>query len=344
MPTNFIIAAPNFQGRNENYISRHLYENLEGRNVWIEGETSVAAPMPVTSGAFFDDSLWMEYQANVINKVAGLSFSDGDNLVFCDFWFPGLDILAYKRDMSGKDVKFFGYLHGASFVDGDLMQGTLPWVPHSESAWLKIYDEIWCASAFFAKNIIKEYGDKIVITGEPFNPAPYIQYRGTKRTSDYQVIFPHRLDADKTKDLLPIAEGLINSGIIFAIACMELKDGPLVQKLLDLGVKFLVGRSNTDHIQDLAKAKVVLSCATQEGWGYAIMKAISVGCTPVLPDRAVYPQLYQKKYLYSSVEECIEKVLHFCNIHPKESFIPKTYKISGKLEGGHFICNTQQET
>ena len=63
-----------------------------------------------------------------------------------------------------------------------------------------------------------------------------------------------------------------------------------------------------NHQHLLKRAKVVVSYALQENFGYAIQEATYLGCIPVLPNRLVYPELYGKLHLYNTFDESVEMV------------------------------------
>lgn len=304
-----VVAAPNFVGRNENYISTHVFQQIRKKKFWIEGDYPMAPPCPVYYGTFYDDDIWMRYQVSTLQKLLDFLWKDGDVVFFCDFWFPGLDILKYYLDVAlKKKVKFVGYLHGASWVAGDIVTA-LPWVPDQEKSWLNIYDKICAASNFFVANIPEPYRKKVILCGEPFDYRDYKRYASKEKPID--VIFPHRFDPDKGIDeFIRIAEGLNkwSGGKLNIVATSACHPNPKVMKQMQKVCTVVVGESGDNHCLRLGRSKIVLSTAIQEGWGYSILKAVSVGCIPVLPCRAVYPELYPKEFLYQSELEAVAMV------------------------------------
>ena len=53
---------------------------------------------------------------------------------------------------------------------------------------------------------------------------------------------------------------------------------------------------------------MVVSFALQENFGIGVNEAVKLGCIPVLPNRLVYPEFYNKQLLYNNLNECVEKV------------------------------------
>ena len=59
----------------------------------------------------------------------------------------------------------------------------------------------------------------------------------------------------------------------------------------------------------LSKSKVVVSFALQENFGCSVQEAVYLDCTPILPNRLVYPEFYSKEYLYDTFDEACSMVL-----------------------------------
>lgn len=63
---------------------------------------------------------------------------------------------------------------------------------------------------------------------------------------------------------------------------------------------FGFAQSYADYVQLLGKGNFVVSTANHEFFGIAVIEAVRAGCIPVLPKRLSYPELFEKRYLYSS--------------------------------------------
>ena len=53
----------------------------------------------------------------------------------------------------------------------------------------------------------------------------------------------------------------------------------------------------------LASADVAVSTAMNEFFGLAMIEACYAGCTPLVPSRLAYPELYPAEYRYGSADE-----------------------------------------
>jgi glycosyltransferase involved in cell wall biosynthesis len=56
--------------------------------------------------------------------------------------------------------------------------------------------------------------------------------------------------------------------------------------------------SRQEYIYWLRQGNVVVSTATHEFYGIAVIEAVRAGCTPLLPDNLSYPELFPAEFLY----------------------------------------------
>lgn len=57
--------------------------------------------------------------------------------------------------------------------------------------------------------------------------------------------------------------------------------------------------SYQQYIELLSQGDIVVSTSLHEFYGISIIEAVRAGCVPILPDRLSYPELFDKKFLYS---------------------------------------------
>ena len=332
----FIVAPPAFKGRNELFITRHIAAHITGGEIiWIGGQEEYRADVVV---CVYHAETWMLHQQRCIRELLHAQPQTGDQIVFADFWFPGLDMIKLVLEERGQAPKMVGYLHGASFVEGDPF--ATKWAPHLEKAWMEMYDVIWSASQFFVKHIPPDYAAKVQIVGEPFSPAPYTPLRRLGK-KEFDIVYPHRLGPDKGFDqfveILRILGKRKKPPSVLVTAAYQ--PGPEYVQALSV-FKFVtlsVGCTDEEHAHQLSCCKVVLSTAIQEGWGYAVLKAISLGCVPCLPNRAVYPELYERRYLYDTTEQAVELVTMLLDIYPAWAFVPPETIVGGELKNGYLV-------
>lgn len=285
--------------------------------------------MPITYGSL--NSFGLEnpndYIKNSLDKIIFLknNLKNGDKLLLIDFFFPGLDLLEFYLKRRGVSVFKLGLMHGGSFIDGDIYNEHA-WLNNFENGWLDIFDLIVCPSKFFINNLNAKGKKKIRIY--PWGLDYSLNPKLVNKKID--VIFPHRFSHDKgVKDLLLIARKMKNTGFVLTgLGKKVINDLPDDLKLTYLelrklpNVKILGMESAKQHIETLRSAKIVLSTAKQEGFGYSIFKSIQCGAIPVLPNRCCYPEFFKEKYLYSSIDESVKLIDNFLKNYPKNYFYP----------------------
>lgn len=285
--------------------------------------------MPVTRGKL--NSFGLEnpndYLKNSIEKILFLknNLKNGDKMLLIDFFFPGFDLLEFYLKRKNINVFKLGLMHGGSFIEGDLYGG-YKWLGNFEKGWFDIFNIVVCPSKFFINNLDLKYRKKVKI--HPWALDSRLKPELVNKKID--VIFPHRFSHDKgVKDLLFIAKKMKN--VEFVLTGLERKvvsDLPVNLKNIYYelnklpNVKILKMESIVQHIKTLKSAKIVFSAAKQEGFGYSVFKSIQCGAIPVLPDRCCYPEFFDKKYLYSSLDKAIELINNFLETYPKNYFYP----------------------
>lgn len=74
---------------------------------------------------------------------------------------------------------------------------------------------------------------------------------------------------------------------------MEVQD-----KLAEEIVHFGFAESIEDYAQLLKQGDIVVSTSLHEFYGISIIEGVRAGCTPLLPNRLSYPELFPRKFLY----------------------------------------------
>ena len=89
-----------------------------------------------------------------------------------------------------------------------------------------------------------------------------------------------------------------------------------LQYSLDVPIKFINTQEKKlqkeEFYELVGKSKVMVSFALQENFGYSMLEAAYLGCTPIVPNRLVYPEMYSKDCLYDNDDsmtfhDCFEK-------------------------------------
>jgi len=249
----------------------------------------------IKHGSFLDAPTTIEFKSKQIAQIAEMYYTDeivsGDTIFASDLWFPGLESIAYLNYFCKKDVKLTGILHAGSFTDTDFVRNMERWAKGFEDMILDIADKIYVGSEFIKQDVVKKRlvdPNKVIVTGLPLDTKGLSKYSGQRKKEDI-VIFNGRNVDEKQPWLFKELEKKLGTRAL----CVNTQNSNF---------------SKGTYYDYLQRAKVVVSFALQENFGFGILEAVHLGCIPVLPSRLVYPEFFDKKYLYDHFEECVEKV------------------------------------
>ena len=276
-------------------ISNYL-DNLDRECIKVYPDIPV--PTSMKAGSFLDAEFTIRFKAAQIEEVARLYREDvidsGDVIWSSDLWHPGLpESIAYMNYFAKKDVKLRGLIHAGSFTDTDFVRDMERWAKNFEDTLFDIADEIYCGSDFIKNDIIKKRlinPDKLVVTGFPLDTENLDKVE--KKPKEDIVIFSGRNVDEKQPWLFKQMEdrlGDVHGGTQF---------------INTLEHNF----SKEEYYDLLSRAKVVVSFALQENFGFSIAEAVYLGCVPVVPNRLVYPEFYSEQYLYDTFDTACDKV------------------------------------
>lgn len=251
-----------------------------------------------------DDTQYTQSQAEMmVNLLKMISTKKYDRILFIDFFNPGMELVRYFAEQSEHEIKMAALLHGGTFIEGDIYEAD--WVTRSEQLWGSLFDRVFVPSRYAQsqlpdylanKTSVYPWGmDNIISEGfaKPYN----------ERSID--VIFPHRLSSDKgVGDLANIARQLPDVSFVITSPNSTAEALPYELSRLDNITQTNCASTNELHAT-MGDAKMVLSCAKQELFGYAVAEAVSLGCQPVLPRNQVYTELYSDNVLYSDLIKAV---------------------------------------
>jgi glycosyltransferase involved in cell wall biosynthesis len=176
--------------------------------------------------------------------------------------------------------------------------------------------------------IIEELSGKsrILSPGIDFSEIDGIEW---KTSTDLPVIiWNHRWEHDKNPEGFFLALDILEQrGIDFRLiilgqsfndspTCFSHAEKKFRSKILHYGFV----PSYQQYIELFNKGDIVISTSLHEFYGISIIEAVRAGCIPILPDRLSYPELFDKKFLYSddSLPDMLEKVIKkHCRFTPK---------------------------
>jgi len=294
-----IIYLPleHIESRYTTHMDRDILKYLdESGKEYIRIYPDIRVPRTMKAGSFLDAEFTIRFKAAQLAEVARLYREDtidtGDIVWSSDLWHPGLpESIAYMNYFAKKDVRLRGLIHAGSFTDTDFVRDMERWAKNFEDTLFDIADEIYCGSDFIKNDIVKKRiinPDKLVPTGFPLD----------------------------TKNLDKVEKVEKENIVVFSGRNVDEKQPWLFEQLKDefknKDIEFINtlehNFSKEEYYNLLGKAKVVVSFALQENFGYSIAEAVYLGCTPVLPNRLVYPEFYEEVYLYNTFEEACGNV------------------------------------
>ena len=249
-------------------------------------------------GMFLNAPFTSKFKAAQLVEIASLyeqgKITDQDQFFFSDLWFPGIESIAYMNYFTKLKPTITGIIHAGSFTDTDFVRDLERWAKNFEDIIFDISDEIFVASNFIKNDILKKRivsANKLTVTGLPIDFLGLNQYRTNNKLD--QVVFNGRLCDEKQPWLFDELERQVKQRLGNHVTFIKTQNLSL---------------SKNEYYQLMADSKVVVSYALQENFGFGIAEAAYLGCYPVLPNRLVYPELYNKEYLYDRFEQSVDMV------------------------------------
>jgi glycosyltransferase involved in cell wall biosynthesis len=313
-----IIYVPleHIDGRYTKHLDRDIVGYLTQNNIpYVRIYPEAAGSSSLPAGCFLNAAYTSKFKSMQMAMIAGMyerrEVQDGDQFFFSDIWFPGIESIAYMNYFHKVDAKITGVIHAGSFTDTDFVRDLERWAKNFEDMVFDISTKIYCASNFIRNDIIKKRmvdARKLVVTGLPV---------------DYSGLDKHKIDVSQKQDMVVFNGRLCDEKQPWLFDELEKH---VRQRLPEKNIKFVktqeANLSKDQYYDVLAQSKVVVSYALQENFGFGIAEAAYLGCTPVLPNRLVYPELYSGRYLFDSFDESVDLV-----VQTLSSYQPETIKI-----------------
>ncbi len=131
-----------------------------------------------------------------------------------------------------------------------------------------------------------------------------------EKPKEFSLTWNHRWEYDKgCTQLLALVEKIVESKLDIRINILgqSFRNIPkemesTINLLKDNGLNGHIGyiEHRRDYLKILNQSHLVLSTSLHEFQGLSIMEAVRLGCVPVLPNRLVYPELFDEDFLYES--------------------------------------------
>lgn len=252
----------------------------------------------IKDGQFLDSIETNRYKLAQLQRLVNLirdgEIRSGDTIWFHDGWFPGVEMLAYIRDLTtNRRIKLCAMFHAGSYDPWDYLaqRHTGPWAQHFETGWGYIYDQIFVATNYHKRLLCSRRHiarEKVRVVPFPFALPPSCGGRICKEGRDPIIVFPHRLAPEKGLEALSIFKNLV--------AGYNLHHGTKWEVVRTKDVC----KTKEDYYQLLKRATFSVSFAKQETWGIAMQESVFAGCIPIVPSRLSYKEMYPKRCQYHS--------------------------------------------
>ena len=137
-----------------------------------------------------------------------------------------------------------------------------------------------------------------------------------------QLVWNHRWEYDKgPEELLELAQAVTTAGLevtVHVVGQQFRRRPPVFDELKDLLEQSgCLGRWGTiedreQYLALLGRCDVVLSTALHDFQGLSVLEACTLGCTPLVPDRLVYPDWVEEECRYADVGDALAILKAWC--------------------------------
>lgn len=288
------LPLEHIEQRYTTHMDRDILEYLHRKGIKHTYLNPKVFSHEIKHGSFLDADNTVYRQFYQFQKLIELllqgEVEKDETLFVTDIWNFALMAVPYLNFFSGYNLKVQGIVHAGSFTDTDFVRQMERVYKGFEESLFDICEKIYVGSEFIKKDIIqKRYinPDKLIVTGLPLDfkgLAPY-KNNGAKESL---IVFNGRNVDEKQPYLFDLLQKRLPQ-----------------YKYINTQKERL---SKEDYYKVLAKAKVVVSFALQENFGYGVQEAVYLGCIPVVPDRLAYVEEFPQEYRYKSFDECVDMV------------------------------------
>ena len=195
---------------------------------------------------------------------------------------------------------------------------------------------------FAPKSIVSELSNKSLVLPVPLEDELFLKKKTECSLDDLLLVWNHRWEYDKGPEILFRGLELCKvNGVKFKLAllgqqfanspsCFKEAETQFKDELLHFGYL----PSKEAYLELVQSCDIILSTALHEFQGLAVLEAIALGLTPVVPNRLAYPDFIPKRYLHPSSSEDIEQEsLELCKVltrlyNEKQSLVPHSVDVS----------------
>ena len=310
------VPLEHIEGRYTVHMDRDITNYLDEKGIDYLKIMPEAKSSDLPEGMFLNAAFTTRFKSMQMATIAALYEQDeintGDVFFFSDIWFPGIESIAYMNYFHKKKTSITGIIHAGSFTDTDFVRDLERWAKNFEDVIFDISDKVFCASNFIRNDILKKRivdPNKLIVSGLPVDYSGLDNYLGMEK--EKIVIFNGRLCDEKQPWLFEELERKIKN---LGAEETNWKDATFIKTQEE-------NLNKDEYYSLLGRSACTVSYALQENFGFGIAEAAYLGSTPVVPNRLVYPELYDSKYLYDSFEESVDMVFKALTGNLKESIV-----------------------
>lgn len=288
------LPLEHIEQRYTTHMDRDILEYLQRNGIEYTYLEPKVFSNEIKNGSFLDaDNTVFRQFYQFQNLIEGLlkgTIKKDETIFVSDLWNFAILSIPYLNFFSGYNLKVRGILHAGSFTDTDFVRKMERVYKGFEESILDICEKVYVGSNFIKEDLLsKRYvsRDKIVVTGLPLDFKELQKYK-TESTKEDIIVFNGRNVDEKQPYLFD-----------------------LLQKRMPQYTYVNTQKENLtkkEYYKLLSKAKVVVSFALQENFGYGVQEAVYLGCIPILPNRLAYVEQFDKNYLYNCFDECVQMV------------------------------------
>lgn len=276
--------------------NRWFPEEFKKQNVSFKTIDPLPISDKINDGSFLDVCGTNYYKCKQMELISWDIYkgyvTDDDVFFFADAWNPAISNLAYIRDGLGLKFKIVGCLFAGTWDPYDFLtqKGMGYWAKSLEESWFRIVDKFFLATEFHKRLILQSRDvdpKKLIVTGHPmfYEREPVNFYK-----KEDLVVFPHRLDPEKNPHM-------------FNSLGNEIKTYKFVKTKE-------VTKNKSEYYDLLDRAKISVSFADQETFGFAMIESLFANCLPLVPNRLSYPELFKGEFLYEGLNDFVFNLNH----------------------------------
>lgn len=262
-------------------------------------------------GTFLDINSTCHYKAVQLQRIASMfstgQVEDGATFFFSDIEFWGVEQVRLLARMNGIKIRMFGFLHAASYTEGDAFAVAADFQRYTEVGWIAAFDKVFVGSEYHKRAVISRrlkplgatnLAERIVVTKNPMFVSEYPKFRLKRKK---RMLLTNRFDKEKnvgqTMDLFEILKDR-NPDWEFIITTgrkeFRSNNYRLVARARALetrGVlKIKAGLTKDQYHRELAQAAIVVTHSREENYGLCIAESILYGCVPLMWHGASHPE------------------------------------------------------